>query len=430
MTEQRHATLQIHADAGQHAPPLHRAQIVRRFRIGVYVLLALLLIGAVITVMQRVATARALETRTVQQNQQHVVTVAATSNARSQPIMLPGTLQGSVEAPIYARSAGYVTRWTSDIGTKVRKGDLLAEISTPEIDQQLSQAIAARPQIVATVDLAKSSFARWQNLRKQDAVSQQELDERQSTLSQAQSNLASADANILRLKELKSFQRIVAPFAGTIIKRNINIGDLIDAGNGGAAKALFTLAQTGDLRVYLYVPQAYSQLIKTGEGVDITQAELPGQVFRGTVVRTAGAIDAASRTLQIEIKLPNADSKLLAGTYVNVALPTLARKSLTVPINTLLLRAEGPRIGVVDASNKVHLHTVTLGTDYGLMIEVLNGIGLKDQLVVNPPDSLADGDVVVVAPKPAPKSAAAVTAEGAPGNVPRPTATANATTAP
>ena len=405
MTDQRHATLQIHADDGQHARPLHRAQIVRRFRIGVYILLASLLLAAVATVVLRIGNARALEASTVQLNKQYIVTVAATSNARSQPIMLPGTLQGSVEAPIHARSAGYVTRWTADIGARVKKGDLLAEISTPEVDQQLSQAIAARPQIVATVELAKTSFGRWQNLRKQDAVSQQELDERQSTLAQVQSNLASADANILRLKELKSFQRIVAPFAGTITRRNVNVGDLIDAGNGGAAKALFTLAQTGALRVYLYVPQAYSQLVKIGEGVDITQAELPGQVYRGTVARTAGAIDAASRTLQIEINLPNPDGKLLAGTYVNVALPTLARKSLTVPVNTLLLRAEGPRIGVVEANSKIRLHPVTLGTDYGLTIEVLSGITAGDQLVVNPPDSLADGDAVVVAAKVAPKSA-------------------------
>lgn len=407
MTDQRHATLQIHADDGQHAPPLHRAQIVRRFRIGVYVLLTLLLVGAVATVVLRIDNARALEASTVEQNQQHVVTVSASTDARSQPIMLPGTLQGSAEAQIYARSVGYVTRWTADIGAQVKKADLLAEISTPEIDQQLAQATAARPQIVATVELAKTSFERWQNLRKQNAVSQQELDERQSTLTQAQSNLASADANILRLRGLKSFQRIVAPFSGTITRRNVNIGDLIDAGNAGAAKALFTLAQTGTLKVYLYVPQAYSQLIKTGGSVDITQAELPGQVYRGTVTRTAGAIDSASRTLQIEVNLPNPDGKLLAGTYVNVALPTLPRKSLTVPVNTLLLRAEGPRIGVVEANNKIRLHPVTLGTDYGLTIEVLSGISARDQLVVNPADSLADGDVVVVAAKPASKSTAA-----------------------
>ena len=406
MTQQRHADLLIHSDKGQ-APPLHRAQIVRRFRLGVYALLGLLLIGAVVTIVMRIAHGNALERTTALQTRQHVLTVKASTTGRAQPIILPGTLQGSVEAPIYARSAGYVTRWTADIGTRVGKGQLLAEIATPEVDQQLTQAVAARPQIASTVALAQSSFARWQTLRKQDAVSQQELDERQSTLVQAQANLAAADANITRLKELKSFQRITAPFAGTITRRNVNIGDLIDAGaSGGAAKALFTLSQTDSLRVYIYVPQAYSQLIRTGVGVDITQAELQGQVFRGTVARSAGAIDAASRTLQIEVSLPNADGKLLAGTYVNVALPTMAHASLTVPTNSLLLRAEGPRIGVVDNGGHVRLRPVVLGEDFGPMVEILSGISPDDRLVVNPSDSLADGDsVVVIQParaKPAP----------------------------
>ncbi len=410
MTEKRHADLLMHADASPEVPPLHRAQIVRRFRLGVYVLLGLLLAGASVTVVLRLSHAKALDARTTGQNQQHVVTVQAQSSSRAQPIVLPGTLQGSIEAPIYARSAGYVVRWTSDIGSRVRKGDLLAEISTPEVDQQLSQALAARPQILSTVELAKSSLGRWQSLRKQDAVSQQELDERQSTLAQAQANLAAADANIARLKELKSFQRIVAPFSGTITRRNVNIGDLIDAGNGGAAKALFTLAQTDALKVYVYVPQAYSQRIRTGAAVDITQAELQGQVFKGTVVRSAGAIDAASRTLQIEVSLPNDGGKLLAGTYVNVAMPTLARQSLTVPTNSLLLRAEGPRIGVVDAGNRIRLHAVSLGADFGQTVEILSGISGNDQLVVNPPDSLADGDIVVVAPKKAKTPAASASA--------------------
>ena len=398
MTQERHADLLIHPGEGEQMHPLHRAQIRRRFRYGVYAALGLLLLGAAATVMLRISNAHALEKSTAAQSQQHVMTVQASSNSRAEPIILPGTLQGKVEAPIYARSAGYVMRWTSDIGTRVKKGDLLAEIATPEIDQQLSQAIAARPQIASTVALAKSSYVRWQALRKLDAVSQQELDERQSTTVQAEANLAAADANINRLKELKSFQRINAPFSGTITKRNINIGDLIDAGNGGAAKAMFTLAQTDTLKVYLYVPQAYAQLVSTGAGVEIRQAELPGQVFRGTVARNAGAIDATSRTLQIEVNLPNADGKLLAGTYVNVALPTLTRTAIRVPTNSLLLRAEGPRISVVGADNRVHLRPVTLGVDYGQTIEILSGITPADKLIINPSDSLANDDVVVATP--------------------------------
>lgn len=407
MTRQRHADLQMHSDAGADAHPLHRAQIVRRFRITVYGLLALLLLGAVATVVLRIGHAQALKTSNAEQNRQHVLTVLASTNTKVQPVILPGTLQGSEEAPIYARSAGYVLRFNYDIGSRVRKGDVLAELSTPEVDQQLSQAIAGRPQIASTVELAKSSYARWQNLRKIDAVSQQELDERQSTLAQATANLASADANIVRLRELKAFQRIVAPFSGTITKRNINVGDLVDAGNGGAAKALFTLAQTTSLRLYLYVPQAYAQTVHVGSNVDIRQSELADQIFHGTIVRTAGAIDPVNRTLQIEVSLPNADGKLLAGSYVDAALPAVSKQALMVPTNSLLMRAEGPRIGVVGPDNRIRLHAVALGADFGQTVEVLGGITAADHLVINPSDSLADGDLVEPSaskPKPAPAS--------------------------
>lgn len=399
MTDQRHANLSIHSAGAGEAHPLHRAQIVRRFRLTVYALLAVLLLAALATMLLRIARADALVTRTAEQNQQHVLTVQATTNANTEPVLLPGTLQGSVEAPIYARSSGYVKRWHVDIGTRVRKGDLLLEIAAPEIDLQLSQAIAARAQLVSTAELAASSFTRWQALRTQDAVSQQELDERQSAMVQARSTLAAADANIQRLRELTAFQRIVAPFSGTITRRNVEVGDLVDAGNGGAAKALFTLAQTDALKIYLFVPQAYAQAIQPGAQVNVLQPDQPNKVIRGTIARSAGAIDAASRTLQIEVAVPNADGKLLAGTYVNVALPTQARKTLTVPTNSLLLRAEGPRIGVVAADGHIRLQPVTLGADFGLTVEVLSGISATDRLVINPPDSLADGDAVVAVPQ-------------------------------
>lgn len=396
MTDHLHALLPL-PDANA-VTPQQRSRVLRNFRLGVLVLLGLLLLAAAAAVVLRVVQAHALEDATAHQNQLYVVTVQAKSNTADHPVRLPGTLQGSLEAPIYARSAGYVTRWTHDIGTRVKKGAVLAEIATPEIDQQLAQALAARPQIQSTVALATSSFGRWQNLRRQDAVSQQELDERQSTLTQAQANLASADANVRRLRELQSFQRVLAPFAGTITRRNINVGDLIDAGNGGVAKALFTLAQTDTLKVSVYVPQTYAQQVRVGQPVTLTQAELAGQVFQGSVARTAGAIDPVTRTLQIDIILANADARLLAGSFVSVALPGLASRALTVPTNCLLLRAEGPRIAVVGTDRRVKLHAVTLGADFGQTIEVLGGIAVTDRLVLNPPDSLADGDLVVVAP--------------------------------
>jgi RND family efflux transporter MFP subunit len=297
---------------------------------------------------------------------------------------------------------------------------LLAEIESPEIDQQLSQAMAAREQTASSLDLAKSSAARWESLRSRDAVSQQELDERRSANSQAQANLAAADANVRRLKDLESFKRVVAPFAGLVTRRNVDVGDLIDAGNGGAGRSLFTLAQTDPLRVYVNVPQAYAYVVKAGMDVTVALDEMPGKVFHGTVARTSGAIDVATRTMQTEIALPNHDGKLLPGAYARVRLPPApdASAALVVPVNTLLFRAEGPRAAVVGPGGRVQLRPVTVGRDFGTSLEILSGLTADDVLVLNPADSLADGTLVQVAPPastPAAAPAAAPATRAAPG---------------
>jgi RND family efflux transporter MFP subunit len=413
MTDQRHAAIGIHGTeshdpAHPHHP--HRGPILKRAKVLGASVLALLLLGAVANVLLRAGQARALVETTAEGGRIYVRTINASSAANNQPLTLPGTLQGIIESPIYARSSGYVLRWNKDIGAHVAKGEVLAEIDTPEVDQQLSQAKAAREQAAASLDLAKTSAERWVALSKKDAVTQQELNERTSAYTQAQANLAAADANVKRLQQLEGFKQVVAPFAGVVTHRNVDVGDLIDAGNGGAGRALFTMAQVDPLRVYVYVPQTYSQRIKVGDQVSVTQNELPGQVFKGTVARTAGAIDAATRTLQIEVNLPNHDDKLLAGAYVQVALPiTGSSNVLTVPSNVLLFRPEGTRIAVVDSGGHVKLHTVTIGHDLGNSLEIVNGIVAADKLVVNPADSLADNDVVnLVQDKPteAPKKAA------------------------
>jgi len=413
MTDQRHAAIGIHGTeshdpAHPHHP--HRGPILKRAKVLGASVLALLLLGAVGNVLLRAGQARALVETTAEGGRIYVRTINASSAANNQPLTLPGTLQGIIESPIYARSSGYVLRWNKDIGAHVAKGEVLAEIDTPEVDQQLSQAKAAREQAAASLDLAKTSAERWVALSKKDAVTQQELNERTSAYTQAQANLAAADANVKRLQQLESFKQVVAPFAGVVTHRNVDVGDLIDAGNGGAGRALFTMAQVDPLRVYVYVPQTYSQRIKVGDQVSVTQNELPGQVFKGTVARTAGAIDAATRTLQIEVNLPNHDDKLLAGAYVQVALPVTGSSNvLTVPSNVLLFRPEGTRIAVVDGGGHVKLHTVTIGHDLGNSLEIVNGIVAADKLVVNPADSLADNDVVnLVQEKPteAPKKAA------------------------
>ena len=372
-------------------------KVLRRARVLMLVMLVLLAAGAGRTILSRISNANALEAGTAERAKVYVKTALPKSDAAGQTVSLPGTLQGYVQSPIAARASGYLKRWTHDIGSRVAKGALLAEIEAPEIDQQLSQAIAAREQTASSLGLAKSTRERWEALKKRDAVSQQELDEKRSGEVQATANLAAADANVERLRQLEGFKRVVAPFAGVITRRSVDVGDLIEAG-GGAGRVLFTLTQTDPLRVYIYVPQAYSQLVKPGQEVSITQAELRGQVFRGTVARTAGSIDAATRTMQVEIQLPNRDGLLLPGAYVQAALPLAASKALVIPANTLMIRGAGTLVAVVGADGRIKLKPIKVGRNYGQTVEVIDGVSATDQLVLNPSDSLGEGDTVTVVP--------------------------------
>src|SRR5688500_18586539 len=373
MSEERHSGLSRqlpHAD--EEGEMLKRRQMLRRAKVGAAVLLVLLGLGAARTIVSRMSNAHALEAVAANSARVHVRVTSPKAGAAGQPLVLPGTLQGYTQAPVSARASGYLKRWTKDIGSRVAKGELLAEIETPEIDQQLSQAVAARAQTAASLMLAKSTMERWEALRRKDAVSQQDLDEKRSAHAQAQANLAAVDANIERLRQLEGFKRVTAPFAGVITRRNVDVGDLIDAG-GGTGRTLFVLTQTDSLRVYLNLPQSYTQLVKAGQEVVVTQAELPGQTFKGQVARTARSIDPATRTMQVEIVLPNRDSLLLPGAYVQVALPLQASKSLTIPANALLVRGEGLRIAVVDAAGVVSLRPVKVGRNFGDSMEVLEG---------------------------------------------------------
>ena len=398
MAEDHHASLVLHpVEAGESGELVKRRQAFRRAKILAVAVLVLLAIGAGRTVISRISNARALDAGTAERATQYVKTTLPTVGGAGAALSLPGTLQGFVQSPISARASGYLRKWYKDIGSHVEKGELLAEIDAPEIDQQLAQAVAARAQTAASLDLAKSSMARWEALRAKDAVAQQELDERRSAYAQAQANLAAADANVERLRELEGFKRVVAPFAGVITRRNVDVGDLIDAGGGPNARSLFQLAQTDPLRVYVNVPQTYSQLIKPGQKVEVTQAELPGQRFHGAVARTSASIDSVSRTMQIEVALPNRDGVLLPGALVQVSLPMAASQALVIPTNALLFRGEGLRVAVLDADNRVHLKTISIGRNYGQTVEILDGLTTADRLVLNPSDSLADGDKVAVA---------------------------------
>ncbi len=399
MTKQRHSSLDIHAGGPR---GVRRVRTWHRMRSGFVLVLGFLLIGAGISMWRKQSQAEALAAGMAKSTVVTVTVVHPEPAGASQALPLPGTLLGMVESPISARASGYLTAWTKDIGAQVKKGELLAQISSPEIEQQLAQAVASRQQTLSSMNLAKNTLERWKGLLEQRAVSQQEYDERRSAYEQAAAALASADANIQRLKELLSFTRVVAPFDGVITKRNVNVGDLIDA---NSARPLFVLTQSSALRAYVYVPQAYSKGVQVGQKVSITQAEQPGQEFRGTVTRTAKAIDPASRSLQVEIGVDNANGQLLPGAYVQVEMPLAQRNGLTVPVNALLMRGEGPRVAVVDDKGKATLVPVALGKDFGMKVEVLSGVTVADRVVLNPPDGLEEGDTLAVVEKPADKQA-------------------------
>jgi RND family efflux transporter MFP subunit len=361
-------------------------------------LVTALLCGGVIVLVTRVFQARALERATAVHAIQYVTTTRATSGGDGLPVTLPGTLQGVIESTVYARSSGYLVRWTKDIGASVKKGELLAEINAPEIDQQLYQAQAARAQTASGEALAKSTADRWQSLRAKDAVTQQDLDERLSAYQQAQADLAAADANVSRLKSLQGFNKVTAPFDGVLTRRNVDVGDLINAGNGGTGQALFSIAQVDPLRLYVYVPQVYANQVKVGDIVKVDLAERAGKQYEGAVARTARAIDPATRTLQVEIRVPNPTGELFAGAYVQAQLPIVGNHTATlVPTNVLLFRPDGPRVAIVESGGRVRLAPVKLGTDFGTAIEILEGVDASSRIIVNPADSLADGDVVAVA---------------------------------
>ena len=355
----------------------------------------LLAIGAGRTLISRASNARTLEANTAMQSEMFVKVAVPQSGKAGQSLTLPGTLQGFVQSPIAARASGYLRRWHKDIGSRVEKGDLLAELDAPEIDQQLSQAIAAREQTASSLALAKSTLARWEALRAKDAVSQQELDERRSASAQAAANLAAADANAERLRQLEGFKRVIAPFSGVITRRNVDVGDLIDAG-GGAGRAMFLLTQTDPLRVYINVPQSSAQLVKRGQKAIVTQTELAGKAFEGEVVRTSGSIDAATRTMQVEITLPNKDGVLMPGAYVQVSLPLTTSTTLAIPTNSLIIGSQGVRVAVVGENGLVTIRSVKIGRNYGQTVEALSGVTVADRLILNPSDSLTDGDKVTV----------------------------------
>ncbi len=381
-----------------------------KFLIGAVIVLVIL--GA-FTLFQRRAQYHALAEETETLAIPTVAVTHPTSEVAQEDLVLPGTLQAYVESPIYARTNGYLQKWYHDIGTRVPKGELLADIDTPEVDQQLSQARADLNTAQANANLSKITQARYLELIKTDGVSKQEVDNAVGDYEAKAATVQSSQANVRRLEELESFKHVYAPFSGVITRRNIDTGTLINAGNGGAQQELFTLAQTDPIRVYVSVPEMYSPSVRAGLGAYLELAQYPGQQFQGKVVRTAEAIDPATRTLLTEVDVPNKNAQLFPGGYSQVHLQVkVAASRVQVPVNALLFRAEGLRAVVVDANHKAHLRQLTIGRDYGTSLEVLQGLEPTDWIVLNPPDSLDEGQEVRV------KQLAQAGAAGAPGQAP------------
>jgi RND family efflux transporter MFP subunit len=308
-----------------------------------------------------------------------------------------------METPIYARSNGYLKRRLVDIGDHVESGQLLAEIDTPELDQELERARALQTQAEAALELARLTSSRWAGLAKTRVVSDQDNEEKQIDHRLKAAAAESARAEVRRLENLKEFSRIIAPFAGTITIRNIDEGDLIVAAGG---KELLHLAQTHKLRVFARVPQVMSRGTVPGQVAQVSFSELPGRAFPAEVVRTAGAIDPDSRTLLVELSMDNSKNEILSGSYAQVRFDEAKKDSIpTLPANTVLFRSEGPQIGVVNEDNKVELRSVKVGRDFGQTLEILTGVGWKDRVIVSPPDSLRNGTTVaLISPNHAGKS--------------------------
>jgi len=384
------------------SPPLvtwrRRTHIVRNAKIGALMgLVALIGSGAFAIVARHATQTHAHADMTDMRLYVHTVLPKAGGAAHS--IVLPGTLEGQVQTAVYARTNGYLLRWTHDIGSVVSRGDVLAEIDTPEVDRQLDQSTAKRREIASEVEIATISLRRWEQLGSGGVVSRQSLDEQRAKLAQAEANLAAADADIRRLREMQSFKHLVAPFGGVVTERNVNVGDLISAPSSGAAsRPAFVLTRTDHLRLYTQVPQAYALAVKPGMPVSVTQAEAPGQVIKAQVQRTAGAIDVATRTMKVEIDInDDPDGKLLPGAYVEVSMPIGEQHVLMLPSNTLLFRPEGVWVAVLGAGGRAHLKRIEIGRDYGADIEVPTGISEADKVILNPPVTLAENDLVAEA---------------------------------
>ena len=409
--------------------PVQKSQPSKGAR-ALRLVLALVLLAVIAVLVTRGINSRIKSASAVKQETMNLAVPAVSVahpklGALKDELVLPGNIQAFTDSPIYARASGYLKQWHVDIGAHVKAGQLLADIEAPELDQQVAQARASLQQSKdaldqaeanyqqgkANADLARVTAERWNNLANKGVVSRQENDQYQAqfhaqvaslqslekAIAGTRSNIASAEANLARLTELKGYEQVKAPFDGVITARNTDIGALVNAGNGGPAQELFHMAATSTLRVYVSVPQANSRTAVAGVPAELTLSEFPGKRFPGKLIRTSGAIDASTRTLLAEVDVDNAGGLLKPGAYAEVHLKLQASvPALILPVNAFLFRSEGMQVAVVRDGNKVDLVRVIPGRDFGNELEVVSGLSDSDLVILNPPDSITSGEIVHV----------------------------------
>jgi RND family efflux transporter MFP subunit len=372
--------------------------MIRTLKVILIVAIAILIAGFVVIrgIHSRINAAAVIRERTLDQAVVSVTVIHAKRGTLSDEISLPGNIQAFLDAPVYARTSGYLKKWYSDIGTRVKTGDLLAEIESPEVDQQLEQAKAQLATAQANLKLAKITMDRDLGLLK-DAIAKQDLDNAIGTYEADKATVDSMSANMKHLEQLVAFEKVFAPFDGLITARNTDIGQLINSGNGGAAQELFRISSTTKLRIFISVPQAYSQAAVPGVNTTLTLTESPGRQYIGKIARNTGMIDPTTRTLLTEVDIDNASGQLMPGAYaeVHLKLPA-ATAALVVPVTALIFRAEGLQLAVVRDGNRAELVHVTEGRDFGTEVEITSGITAQDAVIINTPDSLTSGATVRV----------------------------------
>ncbi|MBV8069082.1 MAG: efflux RND transporter periplasmic adaptor subunit [Acidobacteriaceae bacterium] len=369
-----------------------------RFRTILVVLVLLLAVAAVVAsgILPRIRARRALRAETEREAEPVVNIFRPDREAPSEEVVLPANIQAFVDAPIFARTNGYLKRWYHDIGSRVKKGELLAEIESPEVDQQLQQAQHDLATAQANLALAQTTAQRYVDLLKTDSVAKQDVDNAVQSAAAQTATVKSAQANVARLQQMVDFEKLYAPFDGVVTARNTDIGQLIESGSaGGTPRELFHVAAIDRLRVFVQVPQVYSHDTLPGMQADLTLPELPGRRFPGKLVRTANAIDPNTRTLLVEVDVVNTTGLLMPGAYTEIHFKLRSKgTTLIIPSTSLMFRSDGLRVPVVVSGNKIQMLPVTVGRDFGNTIEVLAGLPDTAEVVANPPDALVEGELV------------------------------------